>query len=79
MFLELVKGGHCRSIFFNKDLRELSLAECAFIAGSVKGPFNYDPFIQRNQARREKALERGRLRLKYVLDRMVEENTFQKP
>lgn len=37
--------------FFNKDLRELSLAECAFIAGSVKGPFNYDPFIQRNQAR----------------------------
>lgn len=59
--------------FFNKDLRELTLAECAFIAGSVKGPFNYDPFIQRNESRKEKALERGRLRLKYVLDRMVEE------
>ena len=59
--------------FFNKDLRELTLAECAFIAGSVKGPFNYDPFIQRNESRKERALERGRLRLKYVLDRMVEE------
>ena len=31
--------------FFDKELKDLSLAECAFIAGSVKGPFNYDPFI----------------------------------
>ncbi len=33
--------------FFNKELKDLTLAECAFIAGSVKGPFNYDPCIQR--------------------------------
>lgn len=59
--------------FFNKDLKDLTLAECAFIAGSVKGPFNYDPFIQRNQQRRDRALERGRTRLKYVLGRMVDE------
>lgn len=59
--------------FFNKDLKELTLAECAFIAGSVKGPFNYDPFIQKNKERRDRALERGRERLKYVLGRMVEE------
>ena len=59
--------------FFNKDLKDLTLAECAFIAGSVKGPFNYDPFIQRNQLRRDRALERGRTRLKYVLGRMVDE------
>ena len=60
--------------FFNKDLKDLTLAECAFIAGSVKGPFNYDPFIQRSTERREKALARGRERLEYVLGRMVEEN-----
>ncbi|MBR5413239.1 MAG: transglycosylase domain-containing protein [Fibrobacter sp.] len=60
--------------FFNKELKDLTLAECAFIAGSVKGPFNYDPFIQRNAERREKALARGKERLEYVLGRMVEEN-----
>ena len=59
--------------FFNKDLKDLTLAECAFIAGSVKGPFNYDPFIQRNQQRRDRALERGKARLNYVLGRMVDE------
>lgn len=60
--------------FFNKELKDLTLAECAFIAGSVKGPFNYDPFIQRSEKRKEKALKRGRERLEYVLSRMVEEN-----
>ena len=64
--------------FFNKDLRALTLAECAFIAGSVKGPFNYDPFIQRNVERREKAIARGEERLRYVLGRMVEEGYIEK-
>ena len=60
--------------FFNKELKDLTLAECAFIAGSVKGPFNYDPFIQRNKERRDRAIARGAERLQYVLGRMVEEN-----
>lgn len=59
--------------FFNKELKDLTLAECAFIAGSVKGPFNYDPFIQRTTERRERAIKRGEERLRYVLGRMVEE------
>ncbi|MDR1759062.1 MAG: transglycosylase domain-containing protein [Fibrobacter sp.] len=59
--------------FFNKDLNNLTLAECAFIAGSVKGPFNYDPFIQRTTARRDSAIARGEHRTRYVLRRMVEE------
>ena len=63
--------------FFNKELKDLTLAECAFIAGSVKGPFNYDPFIQRTEERRKKALERGETRLKYVLGRMVEEGYIE--
>ena len=60
--------------FFDKELKDLTLAECAFIAGSVKGPFNYDPFIQRTEERRERAIKRGEERLRYVLGRMVEEN-----
>ena len=63
--------------FFNKDLKDLTLAECAFIAGSVKGPSNYDPFIQRTVERREKAIARGAERLKYVLGRMVEEGYIE--
>lgn len=59
--------------FFNKDLKDLTLAECAFIAGSVKGPFNYDPFIQRTKERRDRAIKRGQERLRYVLGRMVSE------
>ena len=59
--------------FFDKELKDLNLAECAFIAGSVKGPFNYDPFIQRTEERKEKALKRGEERLRYVLGRMVDE------
>ena len=63
--------------FFNKELKDLTLAECAFIAGSVKGPFNYDPFIQRTEERRQKAIERGETRLRYVLGRMVEEGYIE--
>ncbi|PWJ62285.1 MULTISPECIES: transglycosylase domain-containing protein [unclassified Fibrobacter] len=66
--------------FFDKDLfnqkdpkNKLTLGECAFIAGSVKGPFNYDPFIQKNEERRQRALKRGQERLRYVLGRMVEQ------
>ncbi|MCQ2088939.1 MAG: transglycosylase domain-containing protein [Fibrobacter sp.] len=64
--------------FFNKELKDLTLAECAFIAGSVKGPFNYDPFIQRSTERRERAIVRGQERLRYVLGRMVEEEYISK-
>ena len=63
--------------FFNKELKDLTLAECAFIAGSVKGPFNYDPFIQRSKERRDRAIARGAERLNYVLSRMVEEGYIE--
>ena len=63
--------------FFNKELKDLTLAECAFIAGSVKGPYNYDPFIQRTKERRDRAIARGAERLHYVLSRMVEEGYIE--
>jgi membrane peptidoglycan carboxypeptidase len=58
--------------FFNKPLSELSLEECAFIAGSVKGPYNYDPRVQKTEERAKFALEKGQTRTKYVLSRMFE-------
>jgi len=58
--------------FFNKPLSELSLEECAFIAGIVKGPYNYDPRVQKTPEKAQAALEKGKLRTKYVLRRMLE-------
>ncbi|MFT4974454.1 MAG: penicillin-binding protein 1A, partial [Myxococcota bacterium] len=57
--------------FFDKPAAELDLLESAFVAGMVKGPANYDPFIGRTEERREAASERARVRVRYVLDRML--------
>ncbi len=56
--------------FFDKDLRDLDLAECAFIAGSVKGPNEYNPFLQDTREKREVVLQRARYRVAYVLKQM---------
>jgi membrane peptidoglycan carboxypeptidase len=58
--------------FFNKPLSQLSLEECAFIAGTVKGPYNYDPRVQKTPEKAEAALKKGQMRTKYVLRRMLE-------
>jgi membrane peptidoglycan carboxypeptidase len=58
--------------FFNKPLSELSLEECAFIAGTVKGPYNYDPRVQKTPEKASEALKKGEMRTKYVLRRMLE-------
>ncbi len=50
--------------YFNKHAMDLSLAECALIAGLPQAPSRYDPF--RN-------LEAARARQHYVLRRMAEE------
>jgi len=56
--------------FFNSSIEELSLIECAFIAGMVKGPNLYDPLNKKTAVRREAALKRAHRRTQYVLDRM---------
>ncbi len=58
--------------FFNKDLANLNLLECAFIAGSVKGPNQYNPFIQETAAKKEIALKKGQYRVAYVLKQLFE-------
>ena len=41
--------------FFDKEVRDLDLVECAFIAGSVKSPNRYNPFSKKTQTEREEA------------------------
>lgn len=59
--------------FFDKDVDELDVAECAFLAGLVKSPYYYDPFIG-DADRRERSRERSRDRTAYVLQRIVDES-----
>jgi len=58
--------------FFSKSASELTLLEAAFIAGAVKGPANYDPFIGDTE-RQKKARARADARTRYVLQRIVDE------
>ena len=51
--------------FFNKDVKDLSLAECACIAGVTKSPGLYDPTLG------EKNLERNKVRQETILSEML--------
>lgn len=57
--------------YFNKKPEELNLLQCAYIAGSVKRPNYYNPFIKKSDEGAKKALKRGRTRLNYVLNQML--------
>ena len=59
--------------YFNKDVSELSLVEAAFIAGSVKGPGKYNPFIKFTKNTREQATSHAHERKNYVIHRMFEQ------
>jgi len=58
--------------FFDKGASDLDLVECAFIAGSVKGPNRYIPFTKSTEAERNKALKAAEARKDYVLRKMLE-------
>ena len=52
--------------YFNKDVSELSLAECAFLAGINNAPNTYNPFTEKDRT------ERIANRTKTVLNKMLE-------
>lgn len=60
--------------YFDKEPKDLTLVECAFIAGSVKRPNYYNPFTKKSPKSIDLAKERATTRLKYVLDKMLEGN-----
>lgn len=51
-------------IYFNKDVKGLTLAEAAMLAGLPKAPSAYNPIVNP---------ERAKLRQKYILNNMLEE------
>jgi penicillin-binding protein 1A len=57
--------------YFNKKPEDLTLVECAFIAGSVKRPNYYNPFIQKTEKSAELARIRAKGRAGYVLGKML--------
>ena len=58
--------------YFNKPVEELSLLECAFVAGSVKKPNYYNPFIKKSDEAVRAAQDNASARMRYVLERMHE-------
>lgn len=58
--------------FFDKDPSQLEVEEAAFLAGLVKAPSRYDPFLG-DAERRARAVEKAHERTRYVLRRMAEE------
>jgi membrane peptidoglycan carboxypeptidase len=62
--------GVAAQYYFNKPASELSILESAFIAGSVKRPNYYNPFIKDNQEKASMAMNRAKQRAGYVLGQM---------
>ena len=65
--------GIAAKYYFNKDVEDIDLVEAAFIAGSVKAPSKYNPFIKYTKESRDKALLEAMRRKNYVLRRMYEQ------
>ena len=61
--------GEAAQAYFGKDVRQLSLSECALLAGMIQSPNRLNPFRHP-----ERAIERRNL----VLDSMVETGTITK-
>lgn len=64
--------GIASQYFFNKPPEKLTLIESAFLAGCVKAPNRYNPFVQKGEQARRQALHRARERTNYVLRNMLE-------
>ncbi len=56
--------------YFDKPVQKLDLVECAFIAGSVKSPNTYNPFIKRDDMAAARARVLAKRRTGYVLAQM---------
>ncbi|MBI2362790.1 MAG: transglycosylase domain-containing protein, partial [Elusimicrobia bacterium] len=50
------------AIYFGKDIKQLTLEECALLAGLPKSPNNYSPFRNPKIAAKRRALVLGRMR-----------------
>ena len=58
--------------YFDTDVTQLGLVECAFLAGLVKAPSRYDPFVG-DEAHQKEAIEAAVTRTRYVLRQITNE------
>ncbi len=65
--------GIAAQYYFNKKVGELNLIESAFIAGSVKAPNKYNPFVKFTREEKEEAWNQANWRKNYVVRRMHEQ------
>ncbi|MEM2983417.1 MAG: transglycosylase domain-containing protein, partial [Candidatus Bathyarchaeia archaeon] len=63
--------GIASEYFFSKTPDQLDLVESAFIAGCVKGPNRYNPFIQKTPAEEARARQLANERKNYVIKNMA--------
>ena len=64
--------------FFDKEAEHLDLVEAAFIAGSVKSPNRYNPFIKKTRAEKKEAMRLAKIRKDYVVGGMYALNYITK-
>ncbi|NOX26184.1 MAG: glycosyl transferase family 51 [Deltaproteobacteria bacterium] len=62
--------GVASKYYFDKEAAKLTVLESAFIAGSVKRPNYYNPFIKHDEKAALQARKRARIRTGYVLRQM---------
>ena len=62
--------GEAANAYFGKDVSQLSLSECAFLAGIIRSPNRYNPY---------KNLEKVTERRNQVLQSMTEANVIEQP
>ncbi|MCO4768801.1 MAG: transglycosylase domain-containing protein, partial [Deltaproteobacteria bacterium] len=64
--------GIAARFFFDADVADLDLLQCAFLAGVVKSPNRYNPFVA-DEERQARAIAKSEERVEYVLRRMLED------
>ncbi len=70
--------GIAAQYYFDKSAENLDLVESAFVAGSVKGPNRYNPFIKKSEAEKNEAKRLAKLRKDYVLSNMLKAHFITK-
>lgn len=63
--------GVASQYFFDKDPKDLDLVEACFIAGSLKAPNRYNPFIKSTERDKSEARRLAKQRKDYVLNNMM--------
>ncbi|MEE8424567.1 MAG: transglycosylase domain-containing protein, partial [Elusimicrobiota bacterium] len=66
-------------IYFGKTLKELSLAECALLAGMIKYPAGYTPFRYPGRAASRRRLVLGRMRSEGFISKAETAEALQEP